>query len=237
MCILAGQSVLDWRRFRTLGRASEDSVVRDEGNVAARRKLYHGLVIQIHLAISIMVVFFALPMMYGREEGSRYLLTFMAAGIFVIALMNTEYFVKVILLGLSFVWLYFLVAVEPLYYELPYRQEEAAEQFAGWEEVFDISLELQRESDVPNYDNSVIWVFQDETSDGSLEFTRWQLLYALPEGFGISCCTREYIIDNFDGLESRYIATLSGGRIDGMCTAAGYREIGRDKDLVIYRLH
>lgn len=236
LCILAGQSILDWRRFRTLGRASEDSVVRDAENVAARRKLYNGLVIQIHLAISLTVVFFALPLMYGREEGSRYLLTFMAAGIFVIALMDTKYFAKVVLLGLSFIWLYSHMAVDPLFYELPYRQDERARQFAEWEEVFDISLELERESGVPNYDNSVIWVFQDETFAGSLELISGQFLYALPEGFGISCCTREYIIENFDGLESRYIATLSGGRIDGMCTAAGYREIGRDKDLVIYRL-
>lgn len=236
LCILAGQSILDWRRFRALDRASKDSVVRDEENVAGRRKLYNRLVVQLHLAISFTAVFFVLLLMCGSEEGSMYLMTLMAAGVFVVALMDTKYFVKAALLGLSFVWLYSHMAADPLYHELPYRQEERAEQFAAWEEVFDIRLELERESGVPNYDNSVIWVFQDETSDGSLEFTSWQFLYALPEGFGISCCTREYIIENFDGLESRYIATLSGGRIDGMCMDAGYREIGRDKELVIYRL-
>lgn len=236
LCVLAGQSVLDWRKFRALGRSSEDSAVRDEENVAARRQLYNRLIIQIHLALSFVAMFFALLLMYKLEEGSRHLLTFMAVGIFVIALMDTKYFKKAVLVGITFAYFYSYMAVDPLYYELPYRQEERAEQYSKWEEIFEESLEVERESGVPNYDNSVIWVFQDEASDGSLEFTSWQFLYALPKGFGISCCMSDYIVENFGGLKSKYIATLSGGRIDGMCMNAGYREIGRDKDLVIYRL-
>lgn len=236
LCVLAGQSILDWRKFKALGRASADSVVRDEENVAARRSLYNRLVIQIHMAFSFIAMFFALLLMYRLEEGSRHLLTFMAAGIFVIALMDTKYFMKAVLMGVTFVYFYSYMAVDPLYYELPYRQEERAEQFSKWEEIFSESLELERESAVPNYDNSVIWVFQDEAPDGSLELISWQFLYALPKGFGVSCCMPEYIVENFGELESKYIATLSGGRIDGMCMDAGYKEIGRDRDLVVYEL-
>lgn len=236
LCILVGQSILDWRRFKTLGRASEDSVVRDEENVAVRRTLYNRLIVQVHLALSFVLMFFAILLMYKLEQGSRHLLTFMAAGIFVISLMDTKYFKKAVLVGITFAYFYSYMAVDPLYYELPYRQEERAKQYSEWEEIFDESLELERESGVPNYDNSVIWVFQDEASDGSLDYTSWQFLYALPKGFGISCCMSDYIVENFEGLKSKYIATLSGGRIDGMCMNAGYREIGRDEDLVIYRL-
>ncbi|MCM1057007.1 MAG: hypothetical protein NC517_05295 [Firmicutes bacterium] len=236
LCILAGQSFLDYRRFRTLGRASEDSVVRDEDNVAARRRLYNRLVIQLHLAFSFVAMFFALLLMYKLEEGSRHLLTFMTAGIFAIALMDTRFFKKAVLVGVTFAYFYIYMASDPLYYEIPYRQEEKVELLTEWEEIFDGRLELERESGVPNYDNSVIWVFQDETPDGSLAFTSWQFLYGLPEGFGISCCMREYIIENFDRLESRYLATLSGGTIDRMCMDAGYREIGREGELVIYKL-
>lgn len=236
LCVLAGQSILDWRKFRILGKATEDSVVRDEENVAKRRGLYNRLVIQVHLAFSFVAMFFALLLMYKLEEGSRHLLTFMTAGIFIISLMDTRYFKKAVLVGVAFAYLYSYMAVEPLYYDLPYRQEERVKQYDEWEEILDAGMELNRESGVPTYDNSVIWVFQDEISDGDLVFTRWQLLYALPEGFGISCCTHEYVIENFDGLESKYIATLSGGRIDKMCMGAGYREIGRDEDLVVYRL-
>lgn len=236
LCILAGQSVLDWRRFRALGKASSDSVVRDEENVTARRSLYNRLVVQIHLAFCFVAMFFALLLMYKLEEGSRHLLTFMTAGIFLIALMDTRFFKKAVLVGAVFAYLYTYMAEDPLYYELPYRQEERVEQLSEWEDIFDARLELDREQEVPNYDNSVIWVFQDKGPDGELKFVSWQFLYALPEGFGISCCMPEYILENFDGLKSRYIATLSGGRIDGMCREAGYREIGRDEELVIYRL-
>lgn len=237
LCILAVQSVLDRRRFMTLGRAAADSVVRDEEEVAVRRKLYSRLIIQRHLMISFVAMFFVLLLIYDPEEGSRYLLTFMAAGILAVALMDTKFFLKTVLAGITFFYLYSHMASDPLYYELPYRQEDRAEQFSNWEVIFDDSMELEAESEGPAFDNTVIWVFQDEAPDGSLKLINWQFLYALPKGFGINCCMPEYIIDNFGGLESKYIATLSGGRIDGMCADAGYREIGRDRDMVIYRLH
>lgn len=236
LCILVGQSILDWRKFKILDKASEDSIVRDEENVTARRGLYNRLVIQLHLALCFVAVLAALLLWNRPEEGGRQLLTLMLAGIFVIALMEAKYLVKVVLLSVSFAWLCSHMAVAPLYHELPYRQAGKAEQFAEWEELFDIKLEPERESGVPNYDNSVIWVLQDETSEGGTAYTSWQLLYALPEGFGISCCTPEYVADNFGDLKSGYLATLSGGRIDEMCMGAGCREIGRDEELVIYRL-
>lgn len=236
LCILTGQSFLDRRRLKALGRASADSVVRDEEEVAVRRKLHTGLVVQIHLVFSFVAMFFALLLMYKLEAGSRHLLTFMTAGIFLIALMDTKYFKKAVLLGVTFAYLFSYMAVDPLYYELPYRQEGEARQLAEWEELFDARLELDREIAVPNFDNSVIWVFQDEAADGTFKQTKWQFLYALPEGFGISCCMPEYILENFGQLKSKYLATSPGGRIDGMCREEGYREVGRDEDLVIYRL-
>lgn len=236
LCILAGQSFLDWRRLKALGRASADSVVRDEEEVAARRKLRNGLVVQLHLVFSFAAMFFALLLMYKLEAGSRHLLTFMTAGIFMIALMDTKYFKKAVLTGAAFAYFFSYMAVDPLYYELPYRQESEARQFNEWEELFDARLELEREAGVPNFDNSVIWVYQDADPDGTLKQTKWQLLYGLPEGFGISCCMPEYILENFGSLQSKYLATTAGGRIDRMCGEEGYREVGRDQELVIYRL-
>lgn len=236
LCILAGQSFLDWRRLKALGRASADSVVRDEEEVAARRKLHTRLVVQIHLAFSFIAMFFALLLMYKLEEGSRHLLTFITAGIFIIALMDTKYFKKAVLVGAAFAYFYSYMAVDPMYYELPYRQEDEVRQLTEWEEVFDSRLKLEREAAVPNFDNSVIWVFQDEEPDGTFKQTKWQFLYALPEGFGISCCMPEYILENFGNLQSKYLATTAGGRFDEMCRAEGYREVGRDQELVIYRL-
>jgi hypothetical protein len=86
---------------------------------------------------------------------------------------------------------------------------------------------------VPNFENTVIWTFSDVVNDESVN-TKWQLLYALPEGVGISCCENKYVVDNFDNLQSRYIAVPTGGQIDEMCLSAGYDEIGRDSDMTVY---
>ena len=46
---------------------------------------------------------------------------------------------------------------------------------------------------------------------------------------------REYITEHLTELQSRYLATVSGGAIDEMCRTAGYEELGRDADMVLYR--
>ena len=93
-------------------------------------------------------------------------------------------------------------------------------------------LTLEREN-VPNYENVVIWVFSDMV-DGSSVNTSWQLLYALPEGFGISCCMRDYVVEEFDTLQSRYLISPAGGEIDALCREAGYRRLYEDDETVFY---
>ena len=44
----------------------------------------------------------------------------------------------------------------------------------------------------------------------------------------------KYVLEHFDTLESKYLATVAGGEIDARCQSAGYREIGRDADMVVY---
>lgn len=254
--VLLIQSLLDWRRLRRMRAAEEDSIASDPEGQEARRGLYGRLIIQIHLALSFLAMFFALLLMYKLTEGSKHLLTFITAGIFVIAMMDTRFFKKAVLLGVAFVYLYSYMAVDPYDYGVPYLQAEREEQMAEWDEIFQRKLRLESEGEMPSYDNAVIWVFQDEYADGVLpeaglfpeggelseagELTGrnvdWQLLYVLPEGFGVSCCMPEYVIENFDSLQCKYLATLSGGRIDEMCLDAGYREIGRDRDMVVYAL-
>ena len=40
--------------------------------------------------------------------------------------------------------------------------------------------------------------------------------------------------ENFDRLQSRYLAVVPEGTVDEMCLEAGYREIYRDKDMALY---
>lgn len=242
MLVLGGQCVADGRKLRRLsgenaaqqtGRQAEQ-----EGRAGAedqKAELKKRLIIQGHLLFSFVAMLFALLLMYKLTEGSKHLLTFMAAGIFVIAMMETRYFRKAVLMGATFAYLYLYMAVDPMDYQVPFYQEERAEQMTYWEQVFQEKLALKTEGEIPCYDNVVIWVFRDKYPDGNGKNIAWQLLYALPEGYGISCCTADYVTENLEQLESRYLATLAGGEIDEMCRAAGYLEIGRDGELVVYR--
>ncbi len=228
LCILLGQSIADWRSVKRL---------KNAGEAGRAAELTKKLIVQVHLAFSFIAMLFALLLMYKLTEGSKHLLTFMAAGIFVVAMMQTRFYKKTVLLGVTFLFLYTYRAVDPYDYGIPYIQEEASEAYAYWEGVLEEKLELDTENGVPNFENSVIWVFNDQLPDGTKETVAWQYLYALPEGFGISCCMPDYIHEKFETLQSRYIATLSGGEIDEMCRDAGCSEIGRRGTLVIYRLH
>ena len=104
-----------------------------------------------------------------------------------------------------------------------------------WEEVFDRECVL-KESDVPNFDNVMIWIFSDRVN-GQTVLTPYQMLYQLPEGFGISCCYADYVTANLDDLQSRYLAVAAGGEVDSLCSTKGFREIGRDEGLVVYELN
>lgn len=149
--ILLAQSYADWREYRN---SKEDKTLRKM------------LVIQVHLTFSFIGMLFALLLMYKLTEGSKHLLTFMAVGVFVVSMMRTKYFKKVVLLGITFAFFFFHMAVDPYDYQVPFAEEERVEQAAYWEEVFADNLVL-KEEDVPNFDNVIIWVFSDTTPQGT----------------------------------------------------------------------
>ncbi len=219
--VLAGQTLADFCKVKK-GIRGRDGELPLPGK----------LVVEGHLAFSFVAMLFALLLMYKLTEGSKHLLTFLAAGIFVVSLMETRTFKKAVLLGAVFAYLYSYKAVEPYDYQVPYGTEERAAQVEAWRECLADSMTLERDN-APNYDNVVIWVLGDRVR-GENVAAKWQLLYALPEGMGISCCETAYVTEQFDSLQSRYIAAVSGGAVDRLCAEHGYRELGRDADLVVY---
>ena len=224
MAILLWQSVSDWRRLRGEKNATPEGA--DE-----MLKLRRRLIVEVHLTFCFVGMLFALLLMYKLTEGSKHLLTFMAVGIFVVSLMRTRGYKKAILLGVVFAYLYSYMAVDPYDYQIPFAEEEREIQLAYWSGVFDANLKLTE--DAPNFDNVVIWVFSDTVDEEKIN-AKWQIFYELPEGFGISCCMPDYVTENLESMESRYLATVSGGRIDSMCRELSYRELGRDGDMVLY---
>jgi len=204
--------------------------------ISFRKKEEIGWIICGHGVISFVGMWMALLLMYRMKDGSKHLLTFVVAGTFMISMMNTRFFKKAAFLAVTFVFFFFIQAKDPYDYQIPFASSEREEEMQYWQEIFDEELLLETE-DVPNYDNVIIWVFSDRMKpEGELILTKWQPYYAVPEGMGISCCYSEYIAANLPELKSKYLGTLSGGEIDRMCTEAGYREIGRDNELVVYVL-
>ena len=190
------------------------------------------LIIEIHIVFSFVAMLIALLLIYKLTEGSKHFLTFMAAGIFVVPLLPTRHYKKTALLGLTFAFFYSYMAVNPYDYQVPFVTAERRESVEKWKEALEGEMRL-KEGDTPSFDNVVIWVTGDVTADGAAG-TEWQLFYSLPEGFGISCCQQAYVLENFDTLKSGYMATVTGGHIDGMCRDAGYRELYHDSSMILY---
>lgn len=192
------------------------------------------LIIEIHMVFSFAAMLLALLLIYQLYDGSKHLLTFIATGIFLVPLMNTRHYKKTVFLGLTFAFFYSYMAVNPYDYQVPFVTVERQESVEKWTGVLEEGMHLKAE-DVPSFDNVVIWVTNDETESGG-KGSQWQLLYSLPEGFGISCCLPEYVIENFDTLKCGYMATITDGSIDEMCRDAGYRELYHDSSMVLYAI-
>lgn len=196
-------------------------------------KLFDWLIIEVHLALSFIAMLFALLLMYKLTEGSKHLLTFMAVAVFLIALMDTKFFKKAVLVGVTFAYFYTVMAVNPYDYQVPFADKQRVADVEAWRETLAGELVLKGDN-VPNYENVVIWTFND-IIDGTAVNTQWQLLYALPEGFGISCCMADYVTENFDSLQSKYICVVPGGVIEEKCILAGFEKIAENKNAVLYQ--
>ena len=196
-------------------------------------------VARAHLAFCFLTMLPALLLMYKTIEGSRHLLTFMAALIFLIPLAEKGAWRRTACvaacLGAAFAYLYIYRAADPYDYQVAYMQEERRASLEEWERVFDESLVLDRE-DVPNYRNVVIWVQNDVIEDVPV-YTAWQLLYMLPEGFGINCCTRDYVLEHVGSLRSRYLCGPVGGEIERLCEENGYRQLYTDGEMALYEIY
>ena len=223
LLILFWQSVKDVVALRRLEAGGE-----------RRRELGGQLALEGHLAFSFLAMLFAtLLLMSNFHDGCKHLLTFLAAGIFPIARMRTVYWKKAILTGVAFAFVFSYHGAAFEAYQPTFYQEAVALGLEGF--GADVERELALAGDAgPSYDNTVIWVLSDELPEGP-RYTGWQYLYALPPGFGINCCTAEYVTENFRSLRSRYLCVVPGGPVEEACRLMEYEEITGNEHAVLYR--
>lgn len=184
--------------------------------------------------LTILAAFFLL---YQMHAGNRHLLVLIVMGIFLLSRMEDKYWIKTGLVTLALLFFFFRVPAGSEQKMLYYRDSAIEAELQAWEEVMQAELVPEKEA-VPNWDNVVLWAYSDtESGEADYLITRWQLLYAVPSGLGISCCQQSYILNGFDTLKGKYLAVIPDGQIDELCIRNGKREIGRTQNLVLYELH
>lgn len=200
------------------------------------RKDYKTALLYGHLTFCFFAMWMALLLMYKMQEGSKHLLTFIAAGLFAMAMMEVKYSLQVVACSIAFIYLYFVMAVDAYDYQNRFRNDELVAEIERTEQDFHEKLELDTQN-VPNYDNDVIWVTYDyDAATGQQIITDYQILYGIPSGFGISCCYYDFILENFDALQSKYICTPAGGDIDVLCQERGLEVITQGMNAICYQL-
>ncbi len=201
------------------------------------RKAWKEGVLYGHLFLSFFAMWMALILMYKMQEGSKHLLTFIAVGIFALAMMKgAASHWQVIVCGLAFAYLYYFMAADAYDYQLCFQNEELVQEMESVTGQMAENMVLET-ANAPSYDNDVIWVAADYSVDGEEWLvTDYQILYGLPAGFGISCCYADYITASFELLQSKYLCTVAGGTIDALCQENGLTVVAEGMNAVVYQL-
>ena len=174
----------------------------------------------------------ALLLMYKLTEGSKHLLTFICVGVLLMIMESKKGLIFGGIMSVCVIYFGIFHCLGNAYdFGIPEFTAESEARYDYWQQAFADGIEIDP-SNVPSYENAIIWEFNDTVGDEKV-MTDWQMLYALPSGTGISCCY-EYTEENFDSVKCRYISAPSGGHIEKLCTEAGYRLVGRDDRFCVY---
>ncbi len=203
------------------------------------KKRKEALTVNLYLSVCFVAMFGAILVMYKLLEGSRHLVTFTAAGIFAICLMETRFYKKMIVSAAVFVYLFMILGESnPHHFQVPYRNEQAEADLDCWKNVFEKELVFSAESGTPDFDNVIIWTLYDDMQiDNTRVMTYWQPLYGVPAGFGINCCYPEYLVNNFDTLQSKYVVVTPGGTVEQCFDERGVTKVSETDNLILYRLN
>ena len=200
------------------------------------KKDYKQGVLYGHLGFCFFGMWMALLLMYKMQEGSKHLLTFIAVGIFAIAMMEVKFNVQIVACSIAFLYLFYNINVDDPDFKICFRNDALVEEIQRTEADFHRTMQLEAK-DVPNFDNNMIWVTYDNNpATDQMVYTSYQILYGIPAGFGISCCYPEFILENFEELESKYICVPKGCEIDLLCQTYELEEITEGLNAVCYQL-
>ncbi|MBO4883611.1 MAG: hypothetical protein J5570_08930 [Lachnospiraceae bacterium] len=244
MAVQGVQLITEWTAVRKnvkpdLVTSSESVSEKTETKAAGRsmrKKIAAGLDgsfwCRLYMLFADFALLIAILLMYKLIEGSKHLLTFIAVGAILMIAKKEKSWICALLMSLCLIYFGAFHAVGNDYdFGIPRQTAESEARYDYFRSAFEEGIVLDT-SNVPSYDNAVIWEFRDFVGEESVT-TDWQMLYAVPSGTGINCCF-DYSYDNFDDLKTRYISAPSGGRIEERCIEEGYRLVARDERFCVY---
>ena len=172
-------------------------------------------------------LFGSIIMFYDIHVGSRHLMPFI---FMVVLLLGCSKYQKICLGMLVVVILLFTcrLQTDEYNYKFPAYDKSRAETINRLQE--NISEEIALEKSEDYWNNTVIWLFRDET------MLDWQKLYALPAGLGINLCMPDYITENIEDLKAKYIVVNTGEQIDLLFAQSQAKKIAEQSGLTIWQL-
>ncbi|MBQ8138924.1 MAG: hypothetical protein IJ195_05660 [Lachnospiraceae bacterium] len=180
----------------------------------------------LHLMLSMIVLLIAIEVMYKPYEGSKHLLAFIIPAILVFIYVEDITYIRTFIVCVSFILMFIAKRPEQKDYLLPYNDGTRDTEIAYWKETFK-EIELKESKDAI-YENTLIWNYGEGEDI-------WQYLYSAPAGMGINCCTDDYLIENFNSLQSGYIAAPAGGEIETLLeNSPKWQKIGSSETIVLY---
>ena len=181
---------------------------------------------------SLSIIMLAMFLMYHLAAGRRHFVVFVTLSLFLISRKTCKWMIGTIIVAVLLVGIYGYETAGMTKWKVPAENIEIEQELANVSQVLEREMTLLFD-EAPSYNNTVLWVLKDIVNE-EMCTTRWQLLYVIPTGFGINCCLPDYVEENFEKLQCRYLATIPGGGIDIRCTEAGAHEIIRTEDIVIF---
>lgn len=203
-----------------------------------RKKNRTDFILLLAILFSYICMFGAVLLIYPQmQPAAKHFLVFAALGIFVVGTYSRFFPVKEIVFVCICLYLFTgsFNHNEDLVFELQYYGTDVAEECSYWEKEMEQFAEAT-DGEVKEEDYTILWVHSDVDLEGNGKLTSWQGLYMLPSGFGINCCTRDYILGNIDSLQAKYLYVSVGGQIEAAAEQRQWKEIGRTEETVCYQL-
>ena len=112
MGIFASRSVIDIVRIKTAKNEKKEKL-KSEGAI-------NRIIIEINYFVVMFGMLMALLLMYKLEEGSKHLLTFIAGGVFIMAVLNNKAFVKNIVFAAVCIFFFMIKGTSAYDYQVPF---------------------------------------------------------------------------------------------------------------------